>query len=77
MLNSSHAYNQNKAFTKRIVDAIMQSFEEKLELEISIPRKLYDAWEPTIKIKIKDYECHALFDLGASVPRFQKLDVMC
>ena len=42
VLNSPHAYNQNKAFTKHIVDAMMQSFEEKLELEVSIPRKLYD-----------------------------------
>ena len=41
MLNSPHAYNQNKAFTKHIVDAMMKSFEEKLELEVSIPRKLY------------------------------------
>ena len=67
MLNSPHAYNRNKAFTKHIVDAIMKSFEEKLELEVSIPRKLYDEWEPTINIKIKYYECHALCDLGASV----------
>ena len=48
MLNSPHAYNQNKAFTKHIVDALMQSYEEKLELEVFIPRKLYDEWEPTI-----------------------------
>ena len=41
MLNSPHDYNQNKAFTKHIIDAMMQSFEEKLELEVSIPRKLY------------------------------------
>ena len=54
MLNSPHAYNQNKAFTKHIVDALIQSYEQKLELEVSIPRKLYDEWEPTIKIKIKD-----------------------
>ena len=67
VLNSSHAYNQNKAFTKHIVGAMMQSFEEKLELEVSIPRKIYDELEPTIKIKIKDYECYALCDLGASV----------
>ena len=50
MLNSPHAYNQNKAFTKHIVDAMMQYFEEMLELEVFIPRKLYDEWEPTIKI---------------------------
>ena len=53
MLNSPHAYSQNKSLTEHIVDALMQSYEEKLELEVSIPRKLYDEWEPTIKIKIK------------------------
>ena len=72
MLNSPHAYSQNKAFTKHIVDALMQSYEEKLELEVSIPRKLYDEWEPTIKIKIKDHECYALCDLGASVSTIPK-----
>ena len=41
MINSPHAYDQNKAFTKHIVDA-MKAFEEKLELEVSIPRKLHD-----------------------------------
>ena len=53
MLNSRHAYNQNKAFTKHIIDTMMQSFEEKLELEVSIPRKLNDEWEPTIKLRLK------------------------
>ena len=72
VVNSPHAYSQNKAFTKHIVDALMQSYEEKLELEVSIPRKLYDEWEPTIKIKIKYYECHALCDLGASVSMIPK-----
>ena len=56
MLNSPHAYDQKKAFTKHTVDALMQSHKEKLELEVSIPRKLYGEWEPNIKIKIKDYE---------------------
>ena len=42
VVNSQHAYSQNKAFTKHIIDALMQSYEEKLELEVSIPRKLYD-----------------------------------
>ena len=62
MLNSPHAYSQNKAFTKHIVDALMESYEEKL----------YDEWEPTIKIKIKDHECYALCDLGASVSTIPK-----
>ena len=55
VLNSPHAYSQNKAFTKHIVDALMQSYDEKLNLEISIPRNLNDEWEPTIKIRIKDF----------------------
>ena len=59
VLKSPRAYDQYKAFTIHIVDALMQSHEEKLELEVSIPGKLYDEWEPTIKIKIKDYECYA------------------
>ena len=50
----------------------MQSYEENLELEVSIPRKLYDELEPTIKIKIKDYKCYALCDLGASVSTIPK-----
>ena len=72
VLNFAHAYSQNKGFTKHIVDALMQSFDEKLNLEVSIPRKLYDEWEPTIKIKIKDHECFALCDLGASVSSIPK-----
>ena len=77
MLNSPHAYSQNKVFTKHIVDALMQYFYEKLNLEVYIPRKLYDEWEPTINIKIKDHECYVLCDLGVVFPRFLKLYVMC
>ena len=32
---------------------MMKALEEKLELEVSIPRKLHDEWEPTIIVKIK------------------------
>ena len=56
----------------------MQSYEEKLELEVSIPRKLYDEWEPTIKIKIKDHMNAMLCVIWVLVfPRFQKLCVIC
>ena len=72
VVNSPHAYSQNKAFTKHIVDALLQSDDEKLNLEVFIPRKLNDEWEPTIKIRIKDYECFALCDLGASVSTIPK-----
>ena len=67
-----HAYEQNKAFTKHIVEAIMKAFEEKLELEVYIPIKLHDEWEPNIKFKIKTYECFALCDLGSSVSTIPK-----
>ena len=72
VVNSPHAYSQNKAFTKHIVDALVQSSDEKLNLEVSIPRKLNDEWQPTIKIRIKDHECFALCDLGASVSMIPK-----
>ena len=58
MLTYPHAYSQNKAFTKHIVDALMQSYDEKLNLEVSIPKKHNDEWAPTIKIKIKDSNFH-------------------
>ena len=38
-----------------------------MELEVSIPRKLYDEWEPTIKVNIKSCKGFSLCDLGASV----------
>ena len=76
MLNSPRAYSQNKAFTKHIFDALMQSYEEKLELEVSIPRKLYDEWETTIKIKIKYHECYCVIWVLV-FPRFQKLCAIC
>ena len=72
MINSPHAYEQNKAFTKHIVDAMMKAFEEKLELDVSISKKLHDEWEPTIRFKIKNYECFSLCDLGASVSTISK-----
>ena len=50
----------------------MQSYDEKLNLEVSIPRKLNDEWEPTIKIIIKDFECFALCYLGGSVSTIPK-----
>ena len=50
----------------------MKALEEKLESEVSIPRKLHDEWEPTIKVKIKNYECFSLCDLGARVSTIPK-----
>ena len=47
-------------------NALIQAREEKLKLKTSIPRKLEDGWEPTIKININNFACNALCDLGAS-----------
>ena len=41
-------------------------------MEVFIPIKLYDEWEPTIKIKIKDYGFYSLCNLGASVSMIPK-----
>ena len=55
------------AFTKHITDALIKTREERLQLEVSIPRKLEDNWEPTIKMRVNDFDYNALCDLGASV----------
>ena len=56
----------NSTFTEHITNALTKAREEKLKLQTSIPRKLEDGWEPTIKIKRNDFACNALCDLGAS-----------
>ena len=53
LLNSLNAYEQNKAFTKHIVEAMMKPLEEKLELEILIPKKIYDEWNLPLKSRLK------------------------
>ena len=58
--------------TDSVFRVLFAYFDEKLNLEVSIPTKLNDEWEPTIKIKIKDHECFALCDLGASVSMIPK-----
>ena len=55
--------NKLKLLLNIFVDAMMKALEEKLELEVSIPRKLHDEWEPTIKVKIKNYGCFSLCDV--------------
>ena len=45
----------------------MQVREEKLKLKASIPRKVEDGWEPIIKMKVDNFDCNALCDLGASI----------
>mgnify|MGYP003412204624 FL=1 len=67
LAKSPNASAINLAFTKHITNALIKAREEKLEREASIPKKLEDGWEPIIKMKVKDFDCNALCDLGASI----------
>ena len=67
LAKSPNASAINLAFTKHITNALIKAREEKLKLETSIPRKLEDGWEPIIKMRVNDFDCNALCDLGASI----------
>ena len=67
LAKSPNASAINLAFTKHITNALIKAREEKLNREASIPRKLVDGWEPIIKMKVNDFDCNALCDLGASI----------
>jgi hypothetical protein len=68
LARSPNASAMNMAFTKHIINALMQIREEKFKQKVSIPRKLKDGWEPIIKMKVNDFDYNALCDLGASIP---------
>ena len=73
MLNYPHAYSQNKAFTKHIVDALMQSYDEKLNLEVSIPRNFMMSGNLLLKLKLKIMNAMLCVIWVLVFPRFQKL----
>src|SRR4051812_28062031 len=66
MSGDPHTNTHNLAFTEHITNSLMKVREEKLIVEASIPRKLEDGWDPMIKIKLNDFSCYALCDVGAS-----------
>ena len=66
LAKSPNASAINMAFTKHITNALMQVREEKLKHKASIPRKLEDGWEPIIKMKVNEFDCNTLCDLGAN-----------
>src|SRR3954468_24557103 len=66
MSRDPHTSTLNLAFTEHITNALIKVTEEKLRLEASIPRKLEDGWDPMIKIKLTNFSCFALCDVGAS-----------
>ena len=77
LARSHNASAINMAFTKHITNALIQAREEKLKHEASIPRKLEDGWEPIIKMKVNDFDCNALCDLGASISVMLRNSMIC
>ena len=65
-LKDPNASKLHIAFTKHITNALIEAKEERLKLEASIPRKLQYGWDPTIIIRVNDFYCNALCDLGTS-----------
>src|ERR1043165_5495711 len=65
-LETPHTSTLNLAFTEHITNALIKAREEKLRVEASIPRKLDDGWDPMIKVKLNNFSCYALCDVGAS-----------
>jgi hypothetical protein len=74
---SPNASAMNMAFTKHITNALMQIREDKLKQKVSIPKKLEDGWEPIIKMKVNDFDCNALCDLGASIYVMPRKFMIC
>src|SRR4051812_40754283 len=66
MAKDPHTSSLNIAFTEHITNALIKAREEKLKLEVYIPRKLEDVWDPMVKIKMNNFSCFALCDVGAS-----------
>src|SRR4051812_37398297 len=66
MSRDPHTSTLNLDFMEHITNALIKAREEKLRIEASIPRKLDDGWDPMIKIKLNNFSCYALCDVGAS-----------
>ena len=61
-----HTSWRNISFTEHITNDLIKAREEKLKLEVSIPRKLEDGWDPMVKIKLNNFSFFALCDVGAN-----------
>src|SRR3954469_19390378 len=77
MSRDPHTSTLNLAFIEHITNALIKVREEKLRLEASIPRKLEDGWDPMIKIKLNNFSCFALCDVGASTFVMPKKNMIC
>src|SRR3954467_1890985 len=56
----------NLAFMEHITNALIKVRKENLRVEASTPRNLEDGCDPMIKIKLDNFSCFALCDVGAS-----------
>src|SRR4051812_2661399 len=72
MSRDPHTSTLNLAFTEHITNALIKAREENLRLESSIPRKLEDGWDPMMNIKLNNFSCFALCDVGASTSAMPK-----
>src|SRR4051812_23387609 len=72
MSRDPHTSTLNLAFTEHISNALIKAREDKIRVESSIPRKLEDGWDPMIKIKLNNFSCYALCDVGASTSVMSK-----
>src|SRR4051812_938289 len=66
MAKDPHTSALNIAFTEHITNALIKAREEKIKLENYIPRKLEDGRDPMVKIKLNNFSCFTLCDVGAS-----------
>ena len=71
MLNSPHAYSQNKAFTKHIVDALMQSYEEKLSWKFLSLENFMMSGNQLLKLRLKIMNAMLYVIWVLVFPRFQ------
>ena len=77
MINSPNAYEQNKALTKHIVEAMMKALEEKLEFEISITRKYMMNGNLLSKSRLKIMSALHFVTRVLVFLQFRNLYVMC
>src|SRR4051812_16599675 len=73
MSRDPHTSTLNLAFIERITNALIKVREEKLRVEASIPTKPEDGWDPIIKIKLNNFSCFGLCDVGASTSVMPKI----
>src|ERR1043165_4644896 len=65
-LKTPHTSTLNIAFMEHITKDLIKAREEKLKLEVSMPRKIEDGCDPMVKIKLNKFSRFALCDVGAS-----------